>query len=208
MPQAIVITRPFYDDTTSYLHRWNLDVVKQAKINSNSVADLKDKRANRKELESVIKKLKPEVIILNGHGTPESILGQDGEILLKVGENEYILKESNVFSLSCSSAKILGPASIKAGAKTYIGYKEDFIFAYTNGYSTRAEQDPLAKLFLGPTTKIATALVNGNSPESCHRIGIDAFSKNLQQVLLSTSTEEYVARFLFWNLSNQVYLHS
>ncbi|KKQ35442.1 MAG: hypothetical protein US51_C0005G0005 [Microgenomates group bacterium GW2011_GWA2_37_6] len=208
MPQAIVITRPFYDETTSYLHRWNLDVVKQAKAKSNSVADLKYKRANRKELESIVKKLKPEVIILNGHGSSDTILGQGDEVLIKAGKNEHILKNSNVFSLSCSSAKVLGPASIKAGAKSYIGYKEDFVFAYPKDYATRAEQDPLAKLFLEPTTKLATALVNGNPPEDCHEIGINAFLKNLQQVLLSNSTEEYVARFLVWDLTNQVYLHS
>ena len=208
MPQAIVITRPFYDETTSYLHRWNSDVVKQAKDKSIRVADLKGKRANKKELESVVKKLEPEVIILNGHGTSDTIFGQDNKILIKTGENEYVLKNSNVFSLSCSSAKILGPASIKAGAKSYIGYKEDFIFAYTEDYSTRAEQDPLAKLFLEPTTKLATALVNGNSPEDCHKIGVNAFLKNLEQVLLSNSTEDYVARFLVWDLTNQVCLHS
>ncbi len=208
MPQAVVITRPFYDLTTSYLHRWSLDVVTQVRDGSSSVVDLEGKRANRKELESVIKKLKPEVIILNGHGAADLMLGQDHKVLLKVGENEYILKDSNVFVLSCSSAKILGPASIKAGAKAYIGYKEDFIFVCSEGYSTRAEQDPLAKLFLEPTNKIAIALANGNSPEDCHKIGINAFSKNLQQVLLSTSTEKYVARFLIWDITNQVHLHN
>ena len=104
MPQAVVITRPFYDLTTSYLHRWSLDVVTQVRDGSSSVVDLEGKRANRKELESVIKKLKPEVIILNGHGAADLMLGQDHKVLLKVGENEYILKDSNVFVLSCSSA--------------------------------------------------------------------------------------------------------
>ncbi len=92
MPQAIVITRPFYDDTTSYLHRWNLDVVKHARANLSRVADLDQKRANRKELESVIKKLNPDILILNGHGAADRILGQDHKVLIKVGENEYILK--------------------------------------------------------------------------------------------------------------------
>lgn len=203
MPQAIAITRPFYDDTTSYLHRWNLEVVKHARNKSNSVVDLDKKRANRKELESVIKKLNPEIVIFNGHGKEDTIFGQDNEVLIKVGENEYILKNSIVFSLSCSSAKVLGPASIKAGARAYIGYKEDFIFAYTEGFSTRAEQDPLAKLFLEPTNKIALSLVSGNSPEDSHKRGINSFLKNLQQVLLSTSSEGYIARFLVWDLSNQ-----
>jgi len=206
MPHAIAITRPFYDDTTSYLHRWNLEVVKHARITSSSVADLDRKRASRKELESVIKKLNPEILILNGHGAQDCILGQDNEVLVKVGENEYILKNSIVFSLSCSSAKTLGPASIKVGTKAYIGYKEDFIFAYTDGYSTRAEQDPLAKLFLEPTNKIAMSLISGNSPEDSHQRGLNAFSKNLQQVLLSDSSEGYIARFLFWDLTNQTCL--
>lgn len=206
MPQAIAVTRPFYDETTSYLHRWNLEVVKHARAKSTSVADLDQKRANRKDLESVIRKLNPEIIILNGHGAEDSILGQDNEVLIKVGENEYILKNSIVFSLSCSSAKVLGPASIKAGAKAYIGYRKDFIFAYTDGYSTRAEQDPLAKLFLEPTNKIAISLVSGNSPEDSHQRGINAFLKNLQQVLLSDSSEGYIARFLVWDLTNQTCL--
>lgn len=206
MPHAIAITRPFYDDTTSYLHRWNLDVVKYARTTSSSVVDLDQKRASRKELESVVRKLNPEIIILNGHGTGDSILGQDNEVLIKVGENEYILKNSVVFSLSCSSAKVLGPASIKVGAKAYIGYKEDFIFVYTDGYSTRAEQDPLAKLFLEPTNKIAMSLVSGNSPKDSHQRGLNAFLKNLQQVLLSESSEGYIARFLLWDLTNQTCL--
>ncbi len=203
MPQAAVITRPFYDPTTSYLHRWNLDVVKHAKDRVGTIADLAEKKAKRKELESYIKKLKPEVVILNGHGSEDSVFGQDGEILIKVGDNEYILKNSIVFSLSCSSAKVLGPASIKRGAKAYIGYKNDFIFAYTDSYSTRAEQDPLAKLFLEPTNKIAMSLISGNSPKDSHQRGIDAFSKNLEKVLLSDSSEEYVARFLVWDMINQ-----
>lgn len=206
MPQAIVITRPFYDPTTSYLHRWNLEVVKHARAKADSVADLEQERANRKELESVINKLSPEVVILNGHGAADTILGQDHKILIKAGENEYLLKNSIVFSLSCSSAKILGPAGIKAGARAYIGYNEDFIFAYTEGYSTRAEQDPLAKLFLEPTNKIAIALINGNSPVQSHKQGVNAFLKNLEQVVSSDSSEEYIARFLIWDLSNQTCL--
>lgn len=206
MPQSAIITRPFYDPTTSYLHRWNLSVVKYARTVLKSVADLDEKNANRKNLESYIKKLKPELIILNGHGSEDSVLGQGGDILIKVGENEYILKGSVVFSLSCSSAKVLGPASTKKGAKAYIGYTQDFIFAYTDGYFTKAEQDPLAKLFLEPTNKIATSLIAGNSPKDSHQKGLKFFQKNLEKVLLSNSSEEYVARFLIWDMIHQTCL--
>ncbi len=207
MPQALVITRPFYDPTTSYLNRFNLEVVKNAEKKLRSVVDLEGKRANKKEFESVIKKMKPDLIIINGHGNAELVLGNSSnEILVKVGENEYILKDAVVFSLSCSSAKVLGKASISAGAKAYIGYDEDFIYAYTDGFSTRAEQDPLAKLFLDPTSKIANSLVDGYSPEEAHVRGRTAFIENLQKVLLSNSKDEYLARYLIWDLTNQVCL--
>lgn len=206
MPQSIVITRPFYDNTTAYLHRWNKRVVKEARENSTSFADLEQKRANKKEFESVVKKLKPDLILLNGHGGSDEILGNGHSTLIKVGDNEYVLKNSVVYALSCSSAKVLGPACMRAGANAYIGYKEDFIFVFSEGYSTRAEQDPLAKLFLEPTQKIALHLVNGNSPKDSHDKGISEFQKNIQKVLLSNSTEKYVARFLVWDLVNQVCL--
>lgn len=206
MPQAAIITRPFYDSTTSYLHRWNSEVVKYAKTRLAHVGDLSREKATKKEFESYIKKLKPEIIILNGHGTDTAILGQDNNPLIKIGENEYILKDSIVFSLSCGSARTLGPASIKNGAKAFIGYKEDFIFVVTDGYSTRAEQDPLAKLFLEPTNKIAMALISGESPQDSHKRGVNAFNKNLENVLLSNSSEDYLARFLVWDMINQTCL--
>jgi hypothetical protein len=207
MPQSLLITRPFYDLTTSYLNKFSLEVVKNAKIKLRSVVDLNEKRANRKEFESVLKKVKPDLVIINGHGNSELVLGNSSsEVLVKVGENEYILKDTVVFSLSCSSAKKLGVSSIEAGASAYIGYNEDFIFAYTEGYSTRAEQDPLAKLFLDPTNRIANSLIEGYSPEDAHKRGVNAFLENLQKVLLSNSKEEYLARYLVWDLTNQVCL--
>jgi len=68
MPQSLVITRPFYDLTTSYLNRFNLEVVRNAEKKLSSVVDLERKRATKKEFESVLKKVKPDLVIINGHG--------------------------------------------------------------------------------------------------------------------------------------------
>ena len=154
----------------------------------------------------VIKKIKPNLIVLNGHGSSDMILGQNDEILVKVGENEYILNNALVYALSCGSAKTLGPASVSAGAKAYIGYTEDFIFFVTDNYSTRPEQDPTAKLFLEPTNIIVNALINGNTAENSHQKGLNQFTKNIQAVLSSSSSEEYLARYLIWDMISQVCL--
>ena len=62
-----------------------------------------------------------------GHGSPDCVTGGNREVLVKVGENENILDSTIVHSLSCSSASILGPKSVKAGAKAFIGYNQDFV---------------------------------------------------------------------------------
>ncbi len=205
MPQALVITRPFYDPATSYLHRWSIKVVKFARSKINHVSDLDTKRANRKEFESVISKLAPDVIIINGHGTPDSVLGQNNEVLIKAGVNEQILKGANVYALTCDSGKVLGPASVKAGARGYIGYSQPFVFAtMSEEYSTTAEHDPLAKLFLEPVSEIALSLIAGNTVQEAHKKGQNSFIKSFQSVLLSNSKEEYLARFLAWDIQSQV----
>ncbi len=204
MPSSLVITRPFSDITTSYLHRWSLKSVKYARSKIRSVADLDGKRANKKELTSVLLKVKPDLVVLNGHGAPDFICGERDEILIKVGVNEHILKGAIVYVLSCSTARILGIESMKAGAKAYIGYIEDFIFLISDNYSTKAEMDPLAKLFLEPTEIIVESLIDGYSPKDSHQRGLDLFNRNLENTLLSGSRDQYVTRFLIWNMSSQI----
>lgn len=208
MPHTLLITRPFYDITTFYLHYWGKEIVDYAKSRSIKVSDLHDKRANRKELSSVIKKLNPDLIVLNGHGGEDRILGQDHEILIKVSDNEYILKDSVVFALSCKSAKVLGHSSIASGTIAYIGYVEDFIFCTSDEFSTRPQLDPIAKLFLEPTNTIVKMLISGNTPEVSERRGKEEFNNNIKQVLTSSSSDEYLARFLVWDMINQVCLKS
>lgn len=207
MAHTLLVTRPFYDFTTSYLNKWNLNIIATAKKNNLKISDLEYKRSNRKELMSVIKKLNPDLIVLNGHGEGDRILGQDDEILIKVGDNEYILKNCVVYALSCRSAQSLGPSSIKAGAKAYIGYMQDFIFFTDNEHDTHPQLDPIAKLFLEPTNMIVDALISGNNPEYADEQGKKGFMKNIYSILSTrSSSEEYLARFLWWDMSNQVCL--
>lgn len=208
MPQRLLITRPFYDPTTSYLHYWSTNIITYAKSRDMSVSDLHNERANRKELLSVIKKVNPDLIVLNGHGGEDMILGQNNEVLIKAKDNEYILKGSVVYALSCKSAKILGKSSITSGAIAYIGYVEDFIFCTSDEHSTRPQLDPIAKLFLKPTNTIVEMLISGNSAEDSEKRGKEEFSKNIEKVLSSSSSEEYLARFLVWDMIHQVCLEN
>ena len=206
MANTLLVTRPFYDSTTSYLHYWNLNILSAAKSKNMKILDLDSKRANKKELMSVILKLNPDLVVLNGHGAGDMILGQDNEVLINVNENEYILKGCLVYALSCRSAQSLGPSSIKSGAKAYIGYTEDFVFFVSNQYSTRPQRDPTARLFLEPTNIVVNSLIKGHSAGEADRNGKKKFTENIQSVLSTKSSDSYLARFLVWDMINQVCL--
>ena len=91
----MLITRPNHDITTSYLYYWSLILIEYAKEIGLSVVDLKGKRANEKEFISVIKKVKPDFIVLNGHGNEETVTGYDNKPLVNL-DNVDILREKIV----------------------------------------------------------------------------------------------------------------
>ena len=56
MSKVFLITRPKYDITTHYLFYWSDKVLKSTAKKNIQVLDLQKKRANKKELVSIIKK--------------------------------------------------------------------------------------------------------------------------------------------------------
>lgn len=196
----LLITRPLYEGTTHYLFFWNEDVINFAKRRSYKIVDLKTKKANRKTLESYLNKIKPNLILLNGHGSSDLIAGQDDEVIIKVGENEELLKGTIVYALSCKTGQILGPKSIEKGTISYIGYKEDFNFWVNSTHSSRPNSDPRAKLFLGPSNKIALSLLKGHSvKDSCNKAK-EAFRENARKLIATNSPDQFVIPDLIWNM--------
>src|SRR3989338_7911997 len=127
MNTRVLLTRPEHDDTTFYLSQWSREAIALAKEKGMDVLDLNRERANRKEVEGVLDKISPDVVIFNGHGGEDMVAGHKNEPLIIAGENEGLLRSKLVYAISCRSAKVLGPESIKAGAVAYTGYDDDFM---------------------------------------------------------------------------------
>lgn len=172
------------------------------------VLDLKRDRANLKELKSRILKMKPSLIILNGHGDERSVMGYDNKILIKVELNEGLLKNKIVYAVSCRSAKKLGPKSIQAGASVYIGYTGDFIFCHDVHKVTHPLDDIIAKLFLEPSNQVSVSLIKGNMAEGAYKRSQGFFLRNIQKLLSSQGSMEsnQYAKYLWWDMKHQVCL--
>ncbi len=205
MNKILLVTRPKYDDTTYYLFHWTKKVIKLADKKGIQILDLKEKRANRKEFESIMLKKQPLLIFLNGHGNVDRVTGQNGEILIKTNDNEVLLKSKIVYALSCKSGKELGHKSIEKGAVAYIGYDDDFIFYFEDNKVSKPLDDKTAKLFIEPSNYVIESLLKGHSVGvSCQR-SRQLYKKNIQKLLSIDSSSELIP-FLIWDMKHQVCL--
>ncbi len=124
----LIITRPQHDVTTRYLSSWAGEIIDFAKKKGIDVYDLVKEKANRAEFEGRVKKIKPEAVFLNGHGSDDCVTGHDNSVLVSVKENHEILNNKITYALSCNSGKKLGPKVVENGNAAYIGYSDEFIF--------------------------------------------------------------------------------
>lgn len=209
MNKTFLITRPDHDITTRYLKIWSKQIIKIADEKNIQVLDLDSVKANKKELESRIEKINPHLIIFNGHGSDDCITGYENRILVQTGDNEKLLKSKIIYAVSCNSALKLGPASIKSGAESYIGYTDSFIFFHENNLNNPLS-DKTAALFLEPSNQVAVSLIKGNSSGDSSKRSKKYFLKNIQELLSSKyeSHSEFsqYAQALWWNMKHQVCL--
>lgn len=208
MNKIFLITRPNYDIATHYLFAWSGIIIKLAREKNIQVLDLRKEKANKKELESRLNKMKPGLVIFNGHGSADSIAGHDDKILIKAGDNEFLLKSKIIYAISCRSADKLGPKSIRSGAFAYIGYVQDFIFCSDNHKIARPLTDKIAKWFLEPSNQVAISLLKANTAGKSSLNSKKFFARNIQKLLSSKNLPEFTqyAKYLWWDMKHQVCL--
>ena len=208
MNKILLITRPDHEVTTRYLSAWSDKIIKLADKKSIQVLDLKREKANAKELQSRISKMKPLFIIFNGHGDDDRVAGYEDEILVKAGSNERLLESKIVYAVSCRSATELGLKSVEAGALAYIGYTGDFVFCHDDCKVSRPLEDKIVKLFLEPSNQVAISLIKGNTSGDSSNRSKKFFLRNVQKLLSSEAPDgsAQYAKFLFWNMKCQVCL--
>lgn len=200
----LLLTRPAYETTTKYLFAWNQKVVVAAKVKNITTINLQRKDATKSNLINALSKNNPEYVFLNGHGAPDLITGHNSETLIQAGINEQVLAKRIVYALSCETGKILGPAAVEKGAKSYIGYDEPFVFVTTKGKETKPTGDSQAAFFLDPAIQVSLSLLDGDSPKNAHRKSQKAYLKNIQTLASFGKKESYLIRYLVWDMKHQV----
>lgn len=203
----MLITRPQYDPITKYFCVWSQELVDFARAKHVPPLDLKGKKAVRSKFDSYVKKQKPGLIFLNGHGNALVITGHDNEVIVDANSD---LSGAIIYARSCDAGQILGYQLVKSGAKTFIGYKRKFICGYSHEKITKPAEDDMAKLFLEPSNLVVSTLLKDHSAQDANTRSKTAMYRNFRKMISSASSfeERYAARWLWSNLNNQVLIGS
>lgn len=198
---CVLFSRPNHDDIVAYLHEYSKELVELSRSLNHKTLNKEQNQATKSIILNLINNYKPNLIMLNGHGSPDCVCGHDNEIIIHANENAQVLKNSITYSFSCSSAANLGQASIKNGAICFIGYEEDFALGKDPERETTPSKDKIAKLFLGPSNLLFISLLNGKTAKESVEKAKRAMFKNVEY-LNSTETflnASYYAPYLFGN---------
>src|SRR3989338_4928360 len=203
-----LITRPNHDRVTSYLCSWSKHIIENNDFNEIKFLDLYGEEACKEKVESYLKKQNPRIVLFNGHGSSTEICGFKNETLIMAGKNEELLKGKIIYSLSCSSAKILGEKAVQNGADAFIGYKNPFILCSDSEREATPLKDNLAGSFLNPSNKVSIELLKGKSALEASEKSKEEFKKEIRKYTSSGGVEgaERIAAALVWDMANQVVL--
>lgn len=199
MNKGMIITLPRYDYVTEYISQFSSEIIDEAKKKGINVKELKDEKANRKEFETVVKKLNYKLIVFNGHGSDKSIEGQNG-ILVECKTNDFILKERITYARSCNAGKVLGKSCMKNNKNgCFLGYELPFMFYIDKNWISTPKRDNIAPLFLEPSNLVPISLIKGNSALYAHENSKKQILKNIRKILRKEDKESFLFAEALWN---------
>lgn len=144
-------------------------------------------------------------MLFNGHGDKKTICGHHDEPLIKLGENENLLKSKIVYALSCDSAKELGRRCIDTGTTTYIGYDDKFVMARDASKTCIPPRDPIAKSFSESSNQIPISLIKGKATKEAYERSQSKFDYWIDFFSSSAAPPgaETILWALFWDKTHQ-----
>ena len=208
MAKTILITRPNHEVTTNYLFYWSQTIINFCVNRGSNLIDLDGKRANKTELEHVVSKTRPKLLILNGHGNEKTVTGHDNQPIVIAGKNDSLLSSAIAFVRACRCALELGPKSIKSGAKAVIGYSDDFVFPVDDRHISNPLTDVDAGTFLEASNQVAISLLKGHTVLESNERSKGYYKKAISKFSNSdaTSDQASLVPYLVWDYQHQVCL--
>ena len=115
------------------------------------IKEIKDHLCNQLYVETQLSHVNSEEFLFASycHGEKDSLYGPHKDPLIKVNENDHLLKNGYVFSNSCFSGADLGPAVIKKKAMLFVGFNDRvYIYPEFSGIFAACDNYPILLFFM------------------------------------------------------------
>lgn len=207
MQKGVIVTCPEHDDATSYLTYFSQEIVNQAEEKQIKNIKVKDKNLNLSDFSKILKKFDYKLLVLNGHGSSDLVYGYKEEIIVKLNENDDLIKERLVYARSCNAGLKLGPEAMKQTKNgCFIGYSLPFIFYMDSRWTTKPHNDKVAKLFIEPSNLVPSSLIKGHTSLEAHNNSKRQMLKNMKKLIQGNQEQEtpFYVEALWNNFLGQV----
>jgi hypothetical protein len=203
----LLVTRPDHDTITYCISEWFNKIIKLCDSKGIKYFDLSHTKANKKQVGKVLEKQNPNLVIFNGHGTPDSVMGFKNEVIIKDKKSINWLKEKVVYAIACDSSQKLGEACVKNGTIAYIGYKLPFMILSNPNKSFKPLNDELVKPVMEASNEVVITLLKNNTIEEAYsrsQIKFDQEIKRHQRADAPPEAQNLIP-VLLWNKMAQNY---
>lgn len=187
----IFITLPDYDNVTRYLSAWSKNILLPTAERVGITPKISEgKNVTKSYITKNIPLKNPNFIFFNGHGSSTHIEGHNKEIIISLGDNDYLLKDRIVHVLACDAGKELGK---KCDAKAFIGYKGRFWLCMDRFSLCKPLKDMFAAPILDSALEAPNQLLKGRKPGEAFEMSHQKYQKWINEFTHSESkytTEE------------------
>lgn len=142
-----------------------------------------------------------DIIIMTGHGSEDSITGQNEAVILEVGKySPGEVKGKVIKLLACQCGVILAPNMVEKGASSVAAYSDDYLWIMDSdlAFTPWADKEFAGK-FLMPVIDGLNALLDGKAAGEALQIELDGYTGNAE-----VEEDELVKSLLEFNRDNAV----
>lgn len=194
------MTLPRSDDVTEYLFVFSKPIIDACSEKLIEIKTLEGNKSNRVNFENILKNLNFKMVIFNGHGSKTCICGHNDGELVKLGENEVLLKGRITYARSCWAVDGLGRESMKDDSKgCFIGYKIPFMFLIDKTWITNPFKDKIAEIFFKTSNKVPLSVIKGNSTNDAHENAKKSMLKAIKKRLRFGDKDSGAIAEILWN---------
>lgn len=200
MNQGVIITLPKSDDVTEYLSVFSKPIIDECSKQNIKLKKLEKDKANRSDFEKLLKSIDYKMIIFNGHGSVNEILGHKNKELISAGKNDSLLTNRITYSRSCYSLQGVGNSSMKNNTDgCFIGYKIPFMFLIDLTHVTNPSKDNIAKIFFETSNLIPITIIKGNSVKEAHDNSRKSMLRAIKSAIKKKNKDSEAIAETLWN---------